>query len=144
MRRPGTRGSSSAWPTSRRPSTCARLRAATSRVAPARWEGLGLPLYEAIAFGMPAVTNDAPPMNEAIADEVNGLLVGGTENGTAKSGIPALDPDVGDLRRAIERLADDALRAELAAGAVRVRDSERRWEDTVSGIGALLTTTPKG
>ena len=113
-------------------------------VAPARWEGLGLPLYEAIAFGMPAVTNDAPPMNEAIADEVNGLLVGGTENGTAKSGIPALDPDVGDLRRAIERLADDALRAELAAGAVRVRDSERRWEDTVSGIGALLTTTPKG
>jgi glycosyltransferase involved in cell wall biosynthesis len=113
-------------------------------VAPARWEGLGLPLYEAIAFGMPAVTNDAPPMNEVIHDEVNGLLVGSTENGTAKSGIPALDPDVDDLRRAIERLADDSLRAELAAGAVRVRDAERPWSATVEGIGGLLETASNG
>ncbi|HEX2128201.1 MAG TPA: glycosyltransferase, partial [Solirubrobacterales bacterium] len=64
-------------------------------VAPARWEGLGLPLYEAIAFGMPAITNDAPPMNEAIEDGVNGILVPSHQVGTAKSGIPALDPDVG-------------------------------------------------
>ena len=107
-------------------------------VAPARWEGLGLPLYEAIAFGQPAITNDAPPMNEAIHDGVNGILVGGTPNGTAKSGIPALDPDVGDLREAIERLADDGERARLAAGAVRVRDTERTWAATVQGIGTLL------
>jgi glycosyltransferase involved in cell wall biosynthesis len=113
-------------------------------VSPARWEGLGLPLYEAIAFGMPAVTNDAPPMNEAIRDGVNGLLVGSTANGTAKSGIPALDPDVGDLRRAIERLADDSLRAELAAGALRVRDTERSWTATVDGIGELLGTASNG
>ncbi len=107
-------------------------------LAPARWEGLGLPLYEAIAFGMPAITNDAPPMNEAIHDGVNGLLVDSRPKGTAKSGIPALDPDVGDLRVAIERLADDSTRAELAAGALRVRDRERRWEDTVRGFGELL------
>jgi glycosyltransferase involved in cell wall biosynthesis len=113
-------------------------------VAPARWEGLGLPLYEAIAFGMPAITNDAPPMNEAIHDGENGLLVGSTENGTAKSGIPALDPDVADLRRAIERLGDDSLRAELAAGAVRVRERERPWAATVAGIGELLETAANG
>lgn len=107
-------------------------------LAPSRWEGLGLPLYEAIAFGQPAITNDAPPMNEAIQDGVNGLLVGSTPEGTAKSGIPALEPDVGDLARAIERLADDSLRAQLAAGAERVRDTERRWERTVEGIGELL------
>ncbi len=107
-------------------------------VAPARWEGLGLPLYEAIAFGQPAITNDAAPMNEAIHDGVNGILVGGTPNGTAKSGIPALDPDLGDLREAIERLADDGERARLAAGAVRVRDTERTWAATVQGIGTLL------
>ncbi len=65
-------------------------------------------------------------------------------NGAAKSGIPALDPSVPDLRRAIERLADDSLRAELAAGAVAVRDSERRWADTVSGIGELLTNATNG
>ncbi len=111
-------------------------------VAPARWEGLGLPLYEAIAFGMPAVTNDAPPMNEAIHDGENGLLVGSTPNGTAKSGIPALDPDVGDLRRAIERLADDDLRAELAAGAIAVRERERPWAGDgggrLAGVGNEL------
>jgi len=122
----------------------AELATADVCVAPARWEGLGLPLYEAVAFGQPAITNDAPPMNEVIHDGRNGLLVGSTPNGTAKSGIPALDPSVDDLRRSIERLADDSLRAELAAGAVSVRDSERRWSDTVAGIGELLTNAPKG
>ncbi len=113
-------------------------------LAPARWEGLGLPLYEAIAFGQPAITNDAPPMNEAIRDGVNGLLVSSHENGTAKSGIAAVDPDVGDLKRAIEELADDSRRAELAAGAVRVRDSERPWSATVEGIGLMLETAANG
>jgi len=113
-------------------------------LAPSRWEGLGLPLYEAIAFGMPAITNDAPPMNEAVVDGENGLLVASTENGTARSGIPALDPDVGELREAIERLADPELRARLAAGAVRVRDTERTWQATVDGIGRLLETASNG
>ena len=107
-------------------------------LAPARWEGLGLPLYEAIAFGQPAITNDAPPMNEAIHDGVNGVLVRSHQVGTAKSGIPALDPDIADLAAAIERLADAGERARFAEGAVRVRETERRWEATVRGIGSLL------
>ena len=107
-------------------------------LAPSRWEGLGLPLYEAIAFGMPAITNDAPPMNEPIHDGVNGVLVESHEVGTARSGIPALDPDIDALRGAIERLADDEARAELAAGARRVRDEERRWEDTLAGFAQIL------
>ena len=111
-------------------------------VAPARWEGLGLPLYEAIAFGIPTITNDAPPMNEAIRNGVNGLLVGGRPEGETKSGIPAITPDIDALAAAIERLADDGLRAELAEGARRVRDEERRWEDTVRGIGGLLERLP--
>ena len=44
-------------------------------ISPSRWEGLGLPLYEAVAFGMPTIANDDPPMNEVIADGDNGLLV---------------------------------------------------------------------
>ena len=107
-------------------------------LAPSRWEGLGLPLYEAIAFGQPAITNDAPPMNEAIHHGVNGLLVASPVDGATKSGVPAVEPDVGGLARAIERLGDGSLRAELAAGAARVRDTERRWELTVNGIGELL------
>lgn len=33
-------------------------------LAPSRWEGLGLPLYEAMASGMALITTNGPPMNE--------------------------------------------------------------------------------
>ncbi len=107
-------------------------------VAPARWEGLGLPLYESMAFGMPVITNDDPPLNEAIEHERNGLLVGSSEDGeTTRSGIPVHTPDVADLAASIERLADHELRARLAQGQLELRDGERSWGRTVEGIGAL-------
>jgi 1,2-diacylglycerol 3-alpha-glucosyltransferase len=58
-------------------------------MAPARWEGLGLHLYEAIAFGQPIVCNDDAPMNELVTDGVNGILVPSHPDGLANSGIPA-------------------------------------------------------
>jgi 1,2-diacylglycerol 3-alpha-glucosyltransferase len=106
-------------------------------LAPSRWEGLGLPLYEATAFGMPIITNDAPPMNEIVEHELNGLLVRSFPAGHAKSGIPAYDPDPDELAAAIERLVDPDLRARLADGARRVLE-RRGWERTVSEIGKLL------
>jgi glycosyltransferase involved in cell wall biosynthesis len=106
-------------------------------LAPSRWEGLGLHLYEAMAFGMPVITNDNPPMNEVIEDGVNGLLVPGVRTGEASSGIPAFDPDVDELSGAIRRLADPELRAELARGA---RDARERlgWRGTVQGYAELI------
>ena len=62
-------------------------------ITPSRWEGLGLPLYEAMAFGQPVISNDDPPMNEVISDGLNGLLVPSHPDGTARSGIPAKRPD---------------------------------------------------
>jgi 1,2-diacylglycerol 3-alpha-glucosyltransferase len=106
-------------------------------LAPARWEGLGLHLYEAIAFGMPIVTNDAPPMNELVEDNFNGLLVGSHQDGLANSGIPAYTPDVKDLAGAIEQLADPKLRERLSDGA-REMAGQRNWSRTVSDIGGLL------
>jgi glycosyltransferase involved in cell wall biosynthesis len=106
-------------------------------LALSRWEGLGLPLYEAIAFGMPVITNDVPPMNEAVEHELNGLLVRSHPDGHAKSGITAYRPDVDDLAAAIERLADPAVREQLAEGARKVRE-QRRWSRTVEDMGALL------
>lgn len=113
------------------------IAAADVCVTPSRWEGLGLPLYEAMAFGQPVITNDDPPMNEVVADGVNGLLVPSHPDGEARSGIPARRPDPDGLSAAIERLADPALRAELAAGA-EARRSELSWERTVAGLGELL------
>ena len=106
-------------------------------LAISRWEGLGLPLYEAIAFGMPVITNDVAPMNEPIEDELNGLLVRSHPDGHAKSGIIAYRPDIRDLAVAIERLADAGLRERLSEGARQVR-SERSWSRTVEGMDALL------
>jgi 1,2-diacylglycerol 3-alpha-glucosyltransferase len=106
-------------------------------LAPSRWEGLGLHLYEATAFGMPVVTNDNPPMNEIVTDGRNGILVPGYPVGEAKSGIRAFEPDAGELAEAIERLADDELRVRLTRGAVELR-GRLPWERTVAALGQLL------
>jgi glycosyltransferase involved in cell wall biosynthesis len=106
-------------------------------LAPARWEGLGLPLFEATAFGMPIITNDDPPMNEVAVDGLNALLVGSHQDGTARSGIPAMTPDVGEMTEAIERVADDGLRAKLAEGATEVRE-RRSWSRTLSDLSQLF------
>jgi 1,2-diacylglycerol 3-alpha-glucosyltransferase len=106
-------------------------------LAPSRWEGLGLHLYEATAFGMPIITNDNPPMNELVSDGANGLLVAGIPAGEAKSGIPSFEPDVGELTAAIERIADDGLRAELTRGAIELRE-RLSWDRTVAALGELV------
>jgi 1,2-diacylglycerol 3-alpha-glucosyltransferase len=106
-------------------------------LAPSRWEGLGLHLYEALAFGVPTVVNDSPPMNEVIRDGESGLLVRPVPDGEAKSGIPAYTVDPGELAAAIERIADPELRRSLSEGALA--DRERwSWERTTEDLRALL------
>jgi glycosyltransferase involved in cell wall biosynthesis len=106
-------------------------------LTPSRWEGLGLPLYEATAVGMPILTNDDPPMNEVVIDGLNGLLFGSHPDGTTRSGIDAKSPDVVGMARAIEEITDDERRAELARGALEVRD-RLSWSRTVDDLSALL------
>jgi glycosyltransferase involved in cell wall biosynthesis len=107
-------------------------------LSPSRWEGLGLPLYEAVAFAMPSITNDSPPMNEIVIDDLNGICVDSVPWGEAGSGIPAFDPDFAQLTAAIERLGDAGERLRLAEGAARLRDGERNWRRTVEGLAGLL------
>jgi glycosyltransferase involved in cell wall biosynthesis len=107
-------------------------------LSPSRWEGLGLPLYEAVAFGMPSITNDSPPMNEVVIDGRNGICVDSVPWGEAGSGIPAFDPDFEQLTAAIERLGDDAERERLGRGAIEMREGERSWSRTVEGLRGLL------
>jgi 1,2-diacylglycerol 3-alpha-glucosyltransferase len=108
-------------------------------LAPARWEGLGLPLYEATAFGMPIITNDDPPMNEIVEDGLNGLLVSSHPDGEARSGLTAYAPDVDELARAIEAICDEGLRGRLAAGSVRMRE-RLPWSRTVEDLGRLVAS----
>lgn len=106
-------------------------------LAPSRWEGLGLPLFEATAFGLPIITNDRPPMSEMVIDGESGILVASEQNGTARSGIPAWDPDPGELTAAIERVGDRGELDRLREGVNRLRE-ERRWDLTVAALGELL------
>ena len=107
-------------------------------LSPSRWEGLGLPLYEAVAFGMASITNDSPPMNEVVIDGVNGICVDSVPWGEAGSGIPAFDPDFEQLTAAIVRLGDDGERERLGRGALELRGGERSWSRTVEGLAGLL------
>jgi 1,2-diacylglycerol 3-alpha-glucosyltransferase len=108
-------------------------------LAPSRWEGLGLHLYESMALGLPVITNDAPPMNEVIADGANGILVRSRRRGRASSGIPAQRPVVRDLAAAIERVRDPEAFAELCAGVAAARE-RLAWDRTVSDLAALVET----
>lgn len=106
-------------------------------VAPSRWEGLGLHLYEAMGLGLPVITNDAPPMNEVIRDQDNGLLVAGRSRGKAKSGIPAWRTSVRGLAAAIGASAEPQTLASLRAGVAQARE-RLAWEHTVSDYGELI------
>jgi glycosyltransferase involved in cell wall biosynthesis len=109
-------------------------------LAPSRWEGLGLHLFEATAFGVPQIVNDNPPMNEIVRDGENGVLVAGVERDEpADSGIPAFDPDVGELTEAIERLADPDARRELVEGTATAR-RRLAWDNTLEDLRALLAS----
>ena len=117
----------------------ARFAAADVCLAPSRWEGLGLPLFEATAFGLPIITNDKPPMSEVVIDGVSGILVPSVQNGSARSGIPAWDPEIGPLAAAIERLGDHGELGRLVAGVGELR-AQRDWARTVADLRSLIGT----
>ncbi len=106
-------------------------------IAPTRWEGLGLPLFEAIAFGMPIITNDKPPMCELVDDQMSGILVGSHPNGTTRSLLTAWDPDPDELAAAISQLADPDELARLRAGTAALRE-RRTWSNTISDLRRLV------
>lgn len=104
---------------------------------PARHEGFGLAVAEALRSGLPVVAfADCPGVNELVAHEHNGLLVeraGGVEAYAA----------------ALKRLAtDDALRARLAAnapGSMRPYAKERyleRWNEVIRDVRAQTARRP--
>jgi glycosyltransferase involved in cell wall biosynthesis len=114
-----------------------RFAAADVCVAPSRWEGLGLHLYESMALGLPVITNDFPPMNEVIRDGENGLLVASRNRGKANSGIPAQKPSVRDLTRALREIAEPGRLEQLRAGVVTARE-RLAWEHTVGDYAELV------
>lgn len=106
-------------------------------LAPSRWEGLGLHLFEAVAFGIPTITSDGPPMNEIVNDGIDGLLIKSSISGYRRPGVPILDPDIDSLTEAIARMCDNDFRVVLESG-VRIKREKLSWSHTARGFYNLL------
>ena len=106
-------------------------------LAPTRWEGLGLHHSEAIALGLPCITNDFPPMNENVSDSVDGLLVPAVWNEEIASGVPRLETPVDSLRQCIERMCDDDFRRQMTSGVER-RRLQMAWTETKQDFIQLI------
>jgi glycosyltransferase involved in cell wall biosynthesis len=78
-------------------------------VFPSKLEGLGLPLLEGMACGLPAIATDAPPMNEFVQDGYNGFLVKVAQKLTRQDNIafPEEIVDIHDLTIKMQKLAHD-------------------------------------
>lgn len=111
---------------------------------PTRVEGVGYPMLESLALGVPVVTTDAPPMNEFVREGETGLLVRAKETGRFGQQL-TWDPDPAHFRAQIERLLGPegpALRSRLAESAAREAQARQ------SGFGpswqaALRRVTPR-
>lgn len=106
-------------------------------LAPTRWEGLGLHHGEAIAIGLPAITNDFGPMNENVAHDIDGWLVPAVWRVERVPGVPRLEAPIEPLREAIETLCDDDRRGRLAAGVARRREAIT-WSDSTRDLADLV------
>lgn len=73
---------------------------------PSRWEGLGLPMLEALHAGVPVIATDGWPMNEFVHHERNGLLVPASYAGRIRLAAH-WECDPRDIAAAMERLAGD-------------------------------------
>ncbi|AGA27672.1 glycosyltransferase [Singulisphaera acidiphila] len=98
-------------------------------VQPSRWEGLGLPLLECQASGLPLITTDAPPMNEH--DPLLAVPASATKARLFRHrAIPVHEVDPDDLARVLLNLHGADI-SEASLTARRYVEAEHSW--TVAG-----------
>ena len=105
---------------------------------PSKLEGLGLPLLEGLACGLPAIATDAPPMNEFVRDGYNGLLVKVAARLTRQDNIafPEEIVDMADLILKMEYLGKNPeLIQQLQANA---RNSVCGYDKLAEGVNRVI------
>ena len=73
------------------------LRRADLLVHPARWEGFGLALLEAMLVGLPVVATNVSSIPEIVADGETGVLVPPDDAGALRAAVERVLADPGDL-----------------------------------------------
>ena len=101
-------------------------------VYPAKLDGLGLSLLEALSCGLPAITTDAPPMNEFVKEGYNGALVKVAEFITRHDNIsfPEAIIDLNDLCNQMYEISSDAKKIKNMAKKAREEVlADLTWEN---------------
>lgn len=78
-------------------------------IYPSRLDGLGLTVAEALASGLPVITSNQAPMNEFVAEYINGSLINIEKVYSRKDGYywPQVDINTDDLTRLMKHYADN-------------------------------------
>jgi glycosyltransferase involved in cell wall biosynthesis len=95
-------------------------------IQPSRYEGVGLPILEAMAAGLPTLVPDVPPMNEYAAGPELIVKSGRTTHSLVGHPFPVAEVDVDDLAHAIRRLHGQPIGG--LSEAARRRMEERSWD----------------
>ena len=118
----------------RLPDVAAWLRRASVFVHPARWEGFGLAVLEAMLAGLPVVATNVSSLPELVVDGGTGLLVAPDDPAALGSAITRVTPSLGVA--GAERARREFSVARMADGTAalyeRVLGVSRTTEPTVS------------
>ncbi len=104
---------------------------------PSKWEGLGLSFMEAIAFKMPIITTDFPPMNEYVVDNKTGFLAQCATNKRLENGLKIAEVDVDYLANKIKQLSDRELVSKMSKQAEQ-QIQKFSWDKTKEDLLGLL------
>lgn len=123
----------------------ALYRSCHALVHPYRGEGLGLPIIEAMASGLPVVVTGAGACLD-FCDDGNALLIPAQVVPTALEGLgPAVhrytwfEPDVSSLRASMRSVLTDRLSADARAHRARARIvKDYQWDDIAEGVAQRL------
>lgn len=117
-------------------------------VYPAKLDGLGLSLLEALACGRPAIATDAPPWNEFIRNGENGWLIPVAETRRREDGIafPETIPDLNVLTETMwETLHSPEDVRRRTETALEMAGVQLNWGSFCERVnGAIETVSRKG
>ncbi len=112
-------------------------------VFPSKLEGLGLPLLEGMACGLPAIATDAPPMNEFVQNGHNGLLVKVAQKLIRQDNIafPEEIVDINDLTIRMQQLAQsDKLQAHMSDNSRKYAEQHLHLHTLKKKLNDILST----
>ena len=98
-------------------------------VLPSKWETIGLPIMEALAFGKPVITTDAFPMNEYVINNKNGMLCKVNFEDYNGISLRAAIADESSLKNCMENMMNEMFYSILERSAI---DSVKQYDININ------------